>query len=35
MSDLQFKGNKLSAIQGLKNGFLSGPFQTEFKLDKI
>ena len=33
MSDLQFKGNKLSVIQGLKNGFLSGPFQTEFKLD--
>ena len=32
MSDLQFKGNKLSVIQGLKNGFLSGPFQTEFKL---
>lgn len=33
MGNLQFKGKKLSVIQGLKNGFLGGPFHAEFKLD--
>lgn len=33
MGDLQFKGNRLSVVQGLENGILGGPFQTEFELD--
>lgn len=33
MGDLQFKGIKLSVIQGLKKQCLGGPFRTEFKLD--
>ena len=33
MGDLQFKGNRLSVVQGLENGILGGPLQTEFELD--
>ena len=33
MSGLQYKCTKLSVIQGLKEGSLSGPFQTQFKTD--
>lgn len=33
MSNLQFKGNKLSVVQGLENGILGGSLQTEFELD--
>ena len=33
MGDLQLKSNRLSVVQGLENGILGGPFQTEFELD--
>lgn len=35
MSGLQYKCTKLSVIQGLKEGSLGGPFQTEFTFDDI
>lgn len=33
MDDLQFKGTKLSVVQGLENGVMGGPFQQKFELD--
>ena len=33
MVDLQFKCTKLFVVQGLKNGYIGGPFQNEFELD--
>lgn len=33
MGDLQFKCTKLSVVQGLENGILGGPFQTQFEMD--
>lgn len=33
MDDSQFKGTKLSVVQGLEKGILGGPFQKQFKMD--
>ena len=33
LGNLQFKGTKLSVVQGFENGILGGPFQKQFETD--